>query len=248
MSLPRGLKSPIYGNYRMVAPSGDVLCFCDRKKADWYVSRGLAQIVCQDVLLSFTPRGKGHAGDKYYLSPKANACVICGKDTELTRHHIVPKCFRKHFPDELKSRSSHDVCPMCRECHTRYESHAKRRNLELFKTDKYAIMEIPANGQPGAKEAFAVLNHGQMMPVEKKAKLLSRIEAALGRPPTEEDLKVLAEKKDSLHARSRFRELASELIGGMTPEEIQEFVRGWRRHFVEVMKPRFMPEGWDANR
>lgn len=30
-------------------------------------------------------------------------------------------------------------------------------------------------------------------------------------------------------------------------EEIGEFVRLWRRHFVESMSPRFLPEGWSVD-
>lgn len=46
----------------MMAPDGELLCHCDEKKADWYVSRELATIVKQNPLtikLNFEPNGRG---------------------------------------------------------------------------------------------------------------------------------------------------------------------------------------------
>ena len=30
-------------------------------------------------------------------------------------------------------------------------------------------------------------------------------------------------------------------------EKIEEFVKMWRAHFVQTMKPKYMPEGWSIN-
>jgi hypothetical protein len=36
----------------------------------------------------------GHADDAYYLSDKANQCVVCGHTGDYLRHSIVPHCYR----------------------------------------------------------------------------------------------------------------------------------------------------------
>ena len=32
-----------------------------------------------------------------------------------------------------------------------------------------------------------------------------------------------------------------------TEEKIMEFVKLWRTHFIETMKPKYMPQGWSIN-
>jgi hypothetical protein len=36
------LQAPVYENCRMLSRDGDLLCFCDRAKVNWYLERGLA--------------------------------------------------------------------------------------------------------------------------------------------------------------------------------------------------------------
>ena len=38
-------KGKIYGNCIMLALDGTMLCRCDEKKINWYLSRGLAELV-----------------------------------------------------------------------------------------------------------------------------------------------------------------------------------------------------------
>ena len=48
----------------MVAPDGELLSNCDKKKAQWYVERGLADKINDEPLtiqLRFEPNGRGGA-------------------------------------------------------------------------------------------------------------------------------------------------------------------------------------------
>ena len=47
-------RGPVYENCRIYAGDGRLLCFCDRKKLDWYVGRGLAEYVTADTIGSIT--------------------------------------------------------------------------------------------------------------------------------------------------------------------------------------------------
>ena len=115
-------KKPIYENATMLAPDGSLLCHTDHKKAKWYVSRSLATIVSQtedslSIQLIFEPNGRAeHDGDEYYLAANKNLCVVCGKDKDYARFHIVPSIYRTHLPETLKSHRSHDVVLMCFDC------------------------------------------------------------------------------------------------------------------------------------
>jgi hypothetical protein len=109
-------KKELYENCRMRGPDGVLLCTCNYKKIQWYISRDLADLVEEDpptIQLRFQPGGRGHVGDPYYLAKKENKCVVCGHGENYIRHSIVPHSYRKCFPIEKKSRSSHDIVLVC---------------------------------------------------------------------------------------------------------------------------------------
>lgn len=118
-------KKPVYENCRMLAPDGDPLCFCDRKKMNWYLERGFAEIVTTDppvFKLLFEPNKKGcldsgNIKSDFYIKDRKNCCVVCGKESEYMRFHVVPALYRQYFVDELKSHKSHDVLLLCFPCH-----------------------------------------------------------------------------------------------------------------------------------
>eukprot|EP00798_Chlamydomonas_sp_ICE-L_P022880 gene22880-30055_t len=40
---------------------------------------------------------------------------------------------------------------------------------------------------------------------------------------------------------------ADKVVGGLDPSAIEAFVRGWRSHFLETMKPQFLPPHWSVD-
>ena len=128
-------KNNIYGNFVMISPSGDFLCRCNEEKVHWYLDRNLAELLedKNTIKLKFTPKGNGKKDDIFYTQERKNECCVCGNKNNLSKHHVVPYCFRKYFPKGVKSHSSHDILPMCRDCHDGYEKHAYKLKLELSK-------------------------------------------------------------------------------------------------------------------
>ena len=69
------------------------------------------------IRLNFEPNGRAEDDeDDYYLAANRNMCVVCGKDKDYARFHIVPSIYRTHLPESLKSHRSHDVVLMCFDC------------------------------------------------------------------------------------------------------------------------------------
>jgi hypothetical protein len=115
----------LYSNIAVLHPSGYLMCYVSRKKATWYLERKLAEVVSENPLklqLLFKPRGNGNVDDPYGLMVKENRCVVCGIQYNLTKHHIIPYCYRQYFPKEYKEYQSHDVVLLCTKCHRRTTS------------------------------------------------------------------------------------------------------------------------------
>lgn len=68
--------------------------------------------------LTFEPSGRavGETG-QYYIEPKENQCVVCGSKEGCSRKFVIPKEYRKFFPECMKSHSSHDILLLCLDCH-----------------------------------------------------------------------------------------------------------------------------------
>lgn len=243
-------KAVIYGNYRVQNPQGQEMFHCDATKVLWYLNRNLVDIVSNDppaVRLKFAPNGNGHVDDSYYLTPKVNRCVCCGKEKLLNRHHVVPYCFRRFMPEEVKDHSYHDVLLLCLDCHEAYEYHASALKVEL--AERHGLKMHPTvhydeDMGKAIKSAIALLRHGDKIPQNRKDFLYGQVEAYLKKKPvTEEDL--LAMTDFDPWEREDEAEYGHQVLAFWN---LQEFIEMWREHFVDVMKPQFMPDFWDMKK
>jgi cation-transporting P-type ATPase D len=130
-------KKPVYENCKMLAPDGEQLSFCDTKKMKWYLERGLAEQICEEpptFRLKFEPNARGCSDiggipSNFYVKYRKNCCVVCGKENDYMRFHVVPILYRQFFPTNLKSHKSHDVVLLCFNCHEKANkiyNHQKR--------------------------------------------------------------------------------------------------------------------------
>lgn len=127
-------KTKLYGGIEVYSKDGKLMFRCDEKKRQWYLTRNLAESISENsIKLNFEANGTGEPSD-ILLVEKKNECVVCGcaDHTLLTPHHIIPREFRVHFPENLKSHSSLFVVCLCDTCHKKYEetyANALRKQL-----------------------------------------------------------------------------------------------------------------------
>lgn len=243
------VQSPQYENYEVRHPDGFTMFFCNKKKIDWYLSRDLAEKIDDNTIrLKIVPKGVGNVNDPYFMQSFKNICVVCGSIEHLTRHHIVPKWYRKHFPEEVKSHRAYDVMPLCTFCHAKYEDCAHELKLKL--AEKY---DAPFHGIGMAYDsamahargyANVILKFKHQIPAERMQKIEEEVKNYLGREPTEEDLHRLMQLKPIDY--SKHIQHAQLVMAKVT--DLDEFVQMWRRHFVETMSPKFMPQHWVVDR
>jgi exonuclease 3'-5' domain-containing protein 2 len=255
-------RTNLYGNYRVSHPDGYVMFHCDSSKILWYLNRDLVDIVSEEpptFQLKFAPSGIGHLGDDYYLTEKINQCVNCGSTHNLSRHHVMPRVFRKFMPDEIKEHNYHDVLLLCIDCHCQYELKASKFKQEIC--SEFGILINDGAGQKyiheigeTTKTARALINYGDVIPEPRLSYLMGIIRKALdGREPTEEDLQFLASRNpwrvssdDEESETSSYGEVVVKKIKELN--QIQEFTERWRQHFISSMNPQFLPKHWDVTK
>jgi exonuclease 3'-5' domain-containing protein 2 len=235
----------------MFSPDGELMCCCSEQKIQWYLSRGLAELLPNDptsIRLLFKPKGSGHAGDPYYLAHKENHCVVCGSTEILTKHHCVPHVYRKHFPSKLKESASHDVVLLCGHCHDQYETAANKFKKQIgleYNVDCHDRVSNEFSDQLFVRGlARALVTHGEKIPKERQDRIRQKIAERLGSEVTDEVIKQLSEQEQPRYKRDNsWGKLVVEKI-----EDIDAFCRRWRYHFVETMKPGFLHEHWSPDR
>lgn len=251
--MTRPLNKPLYDNIVLVAPDGEPLCRCNRDKADWYLKRDLAEVASDNptiIRLKFKPKGRGNAGDDFYLAERRNVCAVCGTDEEQTRHHIVPYCFRRYFTDALKSHNSHDIVPLCVPCHDRYEVHADelKRAIGVKYGVNYGGNTVDVDAALGRvkRHATALLMYRDRIPPTRLGLLTQTLREHYGRDEiTDQDIAAAAQIDPAAGTSTR-RKFGEVVMGKV--KNLERFVRMWRKHFVATMEPKFMPPHWDMNR
>ncbi len=257
-SKDKGIKNldKLYGNHKIFSPDGDFMFMGNTKKINWYLDKGLAETIKTDddggihIKLSFTPNGLGHdVDDPYYLTSKENICVVTGDNTltSLTKHHVIPYCFRKHFELRFKDRSSHDVVLITRKQHYIYEN---KFAMEL-KNEIAIELGVPTHdeysatvnsGNPARSIANTLIQHHNKIPMKPLLDLMIRFEDLTDIKCTMDNIVEYVKECNSIIPIPWGKLIVDEIT------DIQEFSERWRQHFVDSMNPNFMPDGWDIKR
>jgi cytochrome c553 len=233
-------QSPIYESYTMLHPDGTFMCHCNKKRANWYISRDLAEWIDNTQFkLKFEPQGYGKANNPYYQQTLQNRCVVCGELAGLNKHHVFPYVFRSRAPIQYKESNHHDIVPICIECHEDYEAHA----------NKYK--EMLAN-------QYDLAMNGAMTEAQRKNRKIISARKILQRLEEGDFLKIPQERLDLLKVQAN-QELSEEFSSEgaiwadkimenvMKDQKLQEFICSWRQHFIDFAKPQYLPPLWSVH-
>lgn len=255
-------KSPLYDNCFLHAPDGQPLCTCDKKKAKWYLDKGIGELLSEEpfvVRLLFEPSGRPDSQQDYYLTAKENLCVICGKADSHIRKNVVPHEYRRHFPLEMKDHNSHDILLLCTSCHAASNVHDGFLKQQL--ADEFAAPQGCEEGVRMLEDtdrrrvrsaARALLTAGDALPSDRKEELKAVIKSFMtdeGPELTDEALKEAAGLETRIfnetyvpHGLKVVRAQAELGLKGLMDLEHR-----WREHFLTTMRPRHLPPLWSVD-
>ncbi|GLH01033.1 Werner Syndrome-like exonuclease [Gryllus bimaculatus] len=262
-ALPRAFctrQTPLYHNCFMQAPDGAVLCTCDKKKAVWYVSKNLAELISENPLtvrLKFEPSGRavGTVG-QYYVQPKANCCVVCGKIDNCIRKNVVPHEYRKHFPKVMKDHVSHDVLLLCLPCHLRsnsFDLSLKRQLAELCSAPfcQGGNAKFTVNREKSAVKAAAkaLLRSCDMIPEERQQMLRLVVKEYYGASELTDDVLEEAASMNAHTPNEDYDPHGMKIVQFFSIEDnggLVKLEQMWREHFLSTMNPKYMPDLWSV--
>eukprot|EP01060_Flectonema_neradi_P038349 TRINITY_DN8004_c1_g1_i1.p1 TRINITY_DN8004_c1_g1~~TRINITY_DN8004_c1_g1_i1.p1 ORF type:complete len:545 (+),score=70.73 TRINITY_DN8004_c1_g1_i1:46-1680(+) len=253
-----------YDNVVMQADDGEPLVCCDRKKAEWYLKKDLATIVCNDPLvirLTFKPIGRNTTADTI-----DHKCVVCGVSENLLKHHVVPVCFRQKFPEHRKAHQPHDIVLTCNSC-----SALCQRNYDVYRENLFkeynVTARLPSREQhikscasalASMREKVQSLDDAVTYPEADTVKprkiprdrfeyLKDTISEELSVSPADlryQHLHHLIEKHTLLPTSSQ---VVTKILSANGEPGLDTFVQGWRQKFVDTMSPKHLPLGWSVH-
>lgn len=247
-------KDKIYDNIEFYSPDGVLMFLGHRKKAEWYLKRDLIKEIGENKYqFLFTPKALGHFGEHEWQKvkqgiscmPKETICVVSGKNKDLTKHHIVPAAYIKYFllNDYSNNRMQiHDVVLLHHSVHEEYENKALFLKEKLCK--KYDITPFNDSCRMQSKN-YSIIKQGRYLTdPEKVASNKYHLKqlmdfCARNNIDSDEIPQLIKQKEEEIN--SHYKELSEKLV---SLEMIQDFCEIWRKHFVDTMKPKHLPQNW----
>jgi len=235
----------------MLAPDGELIGKIGYKRTQWYLRKNLAILISENptiIQLKFEPKGRGSVGDLFYLSNRENKCVVCGCEDKnnLTKHHIIPYCFRRCLPDFIKRHTSHDIIMLCEKCHNKYERFATQRKHEL--ADQYkvsrTVIRFVDKKLLKAKKYATILLKNEVFDISDNMYLylMKFTNRNIISKKHLVKMSVTNPYKIRIYGISYAKEIVKKI------EDLDVFIVDWRKHFINTMNPRFMPKFWDVNK
>merc|ERR1719354_851292 len=239
-----------------------MLSTCDKKKADWYVKKGLAVVVNENpftVQLNFEPAGKPQSKDDFQLNERSNCCVVCGYNGHVAHKNIIPRDYKKFFPEEYKSHNPHDVVPLCIPCHQQsnmIDHDFKRKISEEFNVpldDGGKMMSETKEKLKIHRAANALKYNIDKIPHERKQQLVDSILNYYKENVLDQRLldRACSIDKNELKAKQVFVSHAEQVVNILkkdnVAQNIYDFQKLWREHFLESMQPKHMPSNWSVD-
>jgi len=275
--LKTGSKNLNCENWKVYNPSGRHMFTCGEKKAAWYLERNLAILIGKKkIKFTFKPKGNGFEdNEEFGRGIRESKCVVSGLEDGLQRHHIVPYCYRTYFPEAFKSKNHHDVVLVNHELHSEYEQKANQYKDEIariygVKTISEFNIEYTLKLRDVGKESSILINaihslfqsYGRM-PNSIKIEKLYFISEKINIPNNvierlnyiqiyklylllreQHNIEINVFKLENRYLFDHGYHVVQKLD---TEEKIEEFVKLWRNHFIETMKPEYMPYGWSID-
>ncbi len=228
----------MYESFEMVHPDGYFMSFVSEKRANWYINRGLAKWVGDKKFqLNFNPNGSGKGHIPFYTQKLENKCVVCGVEHNLNKHHVVPYVFRSRMPVKYKEKSNHDVLAICIDCHEKYEQIAMDFKNKLVKDAGINISYRLTEEEKWNKDILTA----QKMLEKINNKLIDASMIPKDRIFKFEELSKLSLK--GVSERPFWGDLLMDKI--IKEDNIFDFVKTWRKHFIDTMNPQYLPKHWN---
>jgi hypothetical protein len=238
-----------YGNFKILDPEENLIGLCDVKRYRWYIRQNVAVPFGEKTVKLLKPPEYKDGFSIYKPVERDTVCVVCGVVNDLTKFHVVPSQFKKHFPDNKKEHNSSDVVLLCGNC-----SVNANHITDIFKKIIFNMLNVsPKNFTDPVKiniRKFAMKinknkSHGKPYDTE-----LQMLKTLLGRENdtfTDQELQEyhVLSSDTSYKGFSTIGEYVTNAF--KESNKIDYFSTKWRDNFVQNLEPKYLPGDFFTN-
>lgn len=232
-----------YGNFRILDPDGDLVGLCDIKRYNWYIRHNVAVPYGEKTVKLLNPPEYKNGKDIYTPVERNTVCVVCGAENDLTKFHVVPSQFKKHFPDNKKEHNSSDVVLLCIDC-----SVIANNITDMFKKQIFDMLNVsPKNFTDPIKVNIRKLamkvdknkNHGKAY--EADLHTLTKLLKRENDPLTDDEIREYRcmSSETNYKGFNTIGEYVTNIF--KNNNKIDYFSTKWRDNFVENLEPKYLP-------
>lgn len=223
----------MFDNIKILSPNNEIVAYCSNAKAKFYLKKNLAEYIDdKNIKLFFEPKYKNKI-----LIIKENICIVCGTKDNLSKHHIIPYCYIKHMPTNVKKCFSNDIYFLCEEHHKKYEIFAEKEKVKLL-------------------DKFGYDCHGLPKDISCKIRMATNLNLSLNKHwlNTKARENILNKLKNINCENWEYFDVTEHPLY-MNPSKliinnfknINQLCVFWRKHFVNTMNPKYLPKEWNLN-
>ncbi|XP_065887256.1 exonuclease 3'-5' domain-containing protein 2-like isoform X2 [Dysidea avara] len=232
-------------NCQLLAPDGPLVATASRKKLE---ETNLGEMVDESPLTAKLQPKEHHPEDN--SCHRRRICVVCGEEEKNFIHkHVIPLEYRKHFPVHMKERFSHDVlllCPLCHQLSCQQDSYYREYLVSYYNAPVNGTGKLKGDVwlQQVRNHARALQNHHKI-PEARVYQLMDTLKTFYRVDDITDHMIQEAANIDPRSANDDFISHGQKVVETVTQEgKLIEFQISWRKHFLDSMKPQYLPPQW----
>lgn len=242
---------PHYENCVVLSTDGSVSWLTTKKRCQWYLNKNLATLILNEPftikLLFETKLQKNNIVDDHTKEPRKDICVSCGISTHLNRHNIVQTLQAKC--KDYNIINSHDMVLICNRCTSKINSvhdHFVNKLLDDFNlVDQFQELENKNYQNKICKNlANGILINST--PASKRQEYIKKLAEIYQTSELDiTSVKVNQISKLDIIINSKHHILSKYIENNF--DMIDVYRKRWRQHFIDTLKPTFLPSNWSID-
>lgn len=208
------------------------------------------------VRLNFEPAGRPRAecqDESFYIQERHNVCVVCGQEHSYIKKNVVPHEYRKYFPSILKDHQSHDIVLLCIKCHRVSNAHdtvlkdmlARECNIPLEQEGNQKV-RLDSRRKALRNAASALLKNRSTIPEARVRELEDVVKAYFTVESISHELLEEAANTDAREWSEDYQGHGQRVCQAYMRKGLVELQQRWRRHFIDTMRPKYLPRFWSV--
>ncbi|OQR76946.1 exonuclease 3'-5' domain-containing protein 2-like [Tropilaelaps mercedesae] len=233
-------------NYNPVSECDYYTSTCDNSRTPRGAKPTLADLMNQP--------GRWRNCEQVHSTPKDNVCIVCGSQDNLVRKSVVPKEYRRYFPNFMRRRDAHDVVLICFRC---YNESCRHDNFlmshladtwDLPLTNSVGKYKLNPKRKAARDAAITLMKNSPPLSSTEQEELKETLRNFYHMDSYMDSLMYAAKAMETIRRNDDYVSHGRKVVESYSQSYIGliKFVSVWQQHFRRRMSPKHLPPTWST--